>query len=167
MAELPQKANSKDNNEGMGDFTAMPAGVYVGQIKQSSYKQTKAKTGHFLELVITILSPSKYSKRTLYERLNLDNPNPIAVEISNKTLNSICKACDKVAVEDSEELHGIPFEMTLAVEPATKVNPESNNIKGYKKYAGGAIAETDTEPSTEESSEAGPEVKKKKLPWKT
>ena len=108
MARLPLTANTPDNKAGMDDFSAMEAGSAPAFIRTSSYKETKAKTGHYLQLIWKIADgPNK--GRQIFDNLNLDNPNTIAVEIANKSLNSICQACDKVGVEDSEILHGIPI----------------------------------------------------------
>lgn len=130
MARLQYTANSPDNQQGLEDFTPIPAGDVIGIITKSQYKLTKAKTGNYLQLIWKVQG-GKYNGRTLFDNLNLDNPNPIAVEIANKTLNSICKACQKVGVQDSEELHGIYVKLTLSVQAATETNPASNNIKAY------------------------------------
>ncbi len=166
MAKLPLSYNTADNKEGMSDFSAIPAGPYIMQIVKSDYKQTKAKTGHYLQVVLKVLT-GKYKGRTLFENLNLDNPNPIAVEIANKTLNSICQACDKAAVEDSQELHGIPMKVTLKVVEKTETQPASNSVVKYEKYDGETIVDepdTGVGASTEEASGSGDSVKKK-MPW--
>jgi len=162
MAKLPLTFNTKENNEGLGDYTALPAGEYIANIIKSEYKATKAKTGHFIELQLKLLA-GKSKGRVLYERLNLDNPNPIAVEIANKALNSICQACEKVGVEDTEELHGIPMKLTLKVVPATSSNPASNSIIKWAKASADDMVPAD-EPN---EAEVVDNVQKtaKKLPW--
>ena len=161
MARLPLSANSQDNNEGLSDYTPIPAGDVLAYITKSEYKRTKAKTGNYLQLVWKVQS-EKYKGRTLFDNLNLDNPNPIAVEIANKTLNSICKACDKIGVQDSEELHGILCKLTLAVSPATATQPASNDIKAYNKASEKDSIPVDTEKSEQPSTKS---VVSKKLPW--
>jgi len=143
MPLLPQKANTEGNNETQGDFTALPAGEYVAQIVKSEFKDTKAKTGKYLQLQFKVISgPEGVSckGRVLFERLNLVNPNPIAVEIANKSLNSICVACGKAGVEDSDELHGIPMKITLKVEDATPNYPASNGFTGFHSLEEGGAA---------------------------
>jgi hypothetical protein len=159
VARLPLTANTEDNKEGLDDYTPIPAGPVIAQITTSGYKQTKAKTGNYLQLIWKVIS-GKYAGRTLFDNLNLDNPNPIAVEIANKSLNSICQACEKVGVQDSEELHGIPVELTLSVTPATSTQPASNNIKAYKKVDGASALIAD---NTE--NRPGETKPTKKLPW--
>lgn len=142
MALLNKKANCEGNNETQGDFSAVPAGDYVAQIVKSEFKDTKAKTGKFLQLQFKVISPEEFKGRVLFERLNLINPNPIAVEIATKALNSICVACGKAGVEDSDELHAIPMKVTLKVEPATPNFPESNSFTGFHPLDGEGGAST-------------------------
>ena len=130
MAQLPQAYNVEGNNESLEDFSAIPAGDYTAMIKSSIYKQTKAKTGHYLELMWVVVGGPLRGK-VLFDRLNLDNPNPVAVQIASKTLNSICKAAGVIGAQDSEELHGKPCTLTVSVKAATAAQPESNEIKAY------------------------------------
>jgi len=145
MALLPKKANTAENSEQLGDFSALPNGEYIAQIKSSEMKKTKAGTGSYLQLIWTILHPAEFKGRVLYDNLNLNNPNPVAEDIANKALNSICAACDKVGVEDSVELHGIPIKLKVQYVKATKVDPENNNIRAYTKFDG-ELPEADDEP---------------------
>jgi hypothetical protein len=167
MAQLPLSYNTPENNEGLTDFTALPADKYVVHIVKSEYKETKAKTGHYLQLQQKVIS-GKYKGRLIFENLNLDNPNPTAVEIANKALNSICKACKKAGVQDSEELHGIPFYATLKVNPATATQPASNQVVSYSAIEDGANIEIDV--SAESTPASNPDATStpkegKKLPW--
>ena len=163
MAQLPQSYNSENNKEGMTDFTAMDAGKYPMTIVKSQYKETKAKNGHYLQLQMKVFE-GKNKGRMFFENLNLDNPNPVTVEIANKTLNSICQACDKAAVEDSSELHNLPLFVTLKVVPKTATQPPSNDVTKYEPYTEGGVPETEEEQTEEKTSEATPGTKKK-LPW--
>lgn len=137
MAMLPQKANTPENNESLGDMV-MPAGDYLSHIIKSEFKQTKSKNGHYLALQWKVLDgPGK--GRMLFSKLNLDNPSTMAVELATKELNSICQAANKVGVEDSAELHNIPIVLVVIKKDADDNWPASNEIKGYKnaaEYAG-------------------------------
>jgi len=156
MALLPKAANTEGNNQGADSFEAIPAGDYLAHITKSEMKANKAKTGHFLLLIHTILE-GEHKGSSIFVRLNLDNPNPKAVEIANKELNSICQACDKEGVEDSEELHQIPMCIKVAVEEATAQWPASNAVKKWmpeSEYVGenDPVAQaTDDAPVVEET----------------
>lgn len=158
MPQLPGKYNTPENKETIG-FDALPAGKYAAQVVKSEYKETKAKNGHYLQLVIKIIA-GDYSGRQIFENLNLDNPNPQAVEIANKTLNSICQACILAGVENSDELHGIPMEITLKKDKETDDYPESNSITAYKVLSGEDAVDNTSTDSVDKSAGGA-----KKLPW--
>ena len=144
----------------MGDFSAIPAGDYVSQIIKSEMKDTKDKKGQYLQLNHKILA-GKFKGRLLFSRLNLVNKSAQAVEIANKELATICKAIGKVAIEDSQELHGIPMTLVVTIKPATANYPEGNNIVNYKKASGDVPAEAEPEKTGEDK----PAGTKKKKPW--
>ncbi len=173
MVQLPKAANTPENSEGLDDFTPVPANKYIAQITKSLYKATKKKDGHYLKLIFKILI-GEYIGKTIIENLNLDNPNPIAVEIANKALNSICQATDQIGVEDSDLLHGIPIEINVKVNPASATNPASNSIIGYAPCPEGADIPEDTGETTsqttevvtqEEATTGSAPTEEKSLPW--
>lgn len=133
MARLPGSFNANEYDD-MG-FGVIPKGDYLMQITDSEYKENSKKSGHFLSLKREIME-GKYKGRTFYANLNLDNPNPKAVEIANKEFATTCRACGKVTVEDSEELHFIPHIVSIAVKPGKGDEPDQNIITGVKPAAG-------------------------------
>ena len=137
MATLPQAANTEGNNEQMG-FTPLPEDEYQMQIVESFFKDTKDKNGQYLQLNM-VVTDGEYENRKYIERLNLVNSNPIAVEIANKTLNSICEACGLRGVEDSEELHNIEFIAVMTIQDSgnSKYGPQ-NSIREYKSLDQGS-----------------------------
>ena len=169
MALLPTAANTEENSEGLGDRSALPAGDYLAHIIKSEMKETKEsikldnQSGFYLSIHYCILEGERKG-RMFFANLNLKNKNPVAVEIANKELNSICQACDLQGVEDSDELHQIPMCITLKVDPATAQWPEGNSITAYKpadEYEGEPEVEgaSSEEPVIEaEAVEAEPEV---------
>jgi hypothetical protein len=161
MALLQRKANCEGNKQGLDDFSPIPAGKYAAIIYKSEFKKTKDKKGNYLQIQLKVVN-GDHKGKVLFDRLNLDNVNPIAVQIANKTLNTICKACGKFGVEDSEELHGIPMLVTVAVKPATSTHAASNEIKYYAPCENGTqeapptgeVQETPTKEVIEEKEEA-------------
>ncbi len=173
MAQLPQVANSENNNEGQGDRSIIQPGDYVVCITKSEFKATKAKTGHYLNLTLVIAEGQRKGSM-MWTLLNLDNPNPVAVEMANKELNSICQACGLVSVEDSDELHGIPFGVTIDIKPGDASYPPSNTIKNYMPAddvdlgsSGGAEAESpkQTTATGNTGDTTGAAKAGQKLPW--
>lgn len=118
-------------------YGAMPEGAYTMIITESEKKPTKAGTGEYLQMVMEVLDVN-YSGKKIWVRLNLWNPNPMAVTIANQELASICKAVGVLKPSDSSDLHNKPFIGNVVV---TKDNRdrEQNEIKGYSGV-GGAVA---------------------------
>jgi hypothetical protein len=114
--------------------------------------------------------------KVVFNLLNLDNPNPVAVEIATKELNSICQAMGKAGVEDSNELHNIPVVLTLKVTAGTSQFAPKNEITGYKQASGNFSlpSEPVSAPPQQQEAVAAPpkeaapassEPESKKLPW--
>jgi hypothetical protein len=125
-------ANSVEPN---APFEVIPAGDYRVQITGSEMQENSQKTGSYLKLELEIIDGDQ-AGRKLFDRLNLDNPNPQAVEIAQRTLSAICHAVGVLTVSDSEDLHLRPMLAKVNVEPGRNVNGKeygpSNQIKGYK-----------------------------------
>ncbi|MBJ3778839.1 DUF669 domain-containing protein [Acuticoccus sp. 2012] len=67
--------------------------------------------------------------RKLFDRLNLVNANTQTVEIAQRTLSAICHATGKMQVTDSEQLHLIPLQADVTVQPPKNGYGESNKIR--------------------------------------
>ena len=111
-------------------FDAIPAGDYEAMVTDSIMKSTKDGTGQYLELTIEIQS-GQFQGRRLWDRLNLANRNPKAVEIAQKQLAQLCHATGVLQVQDSQQLHNRPIVAKVAVRNDPERGP-SNEIKGYK-----------------------------------
>lgn len=115
------------------DFTALPAGEYLAQIVDSDMKPTKKNDGQYAELTFEVMD-GEFKSRRVWARLNLDNPNPKAVEIAQRDLSSICHAAGKLQIRDTQELHYKP--MVIRVEVSKRDGyADSNEIKAYKAAA--------------------------------
>jgi hypothetical protein len=108
-------------------YGPLPAGEYEMVITRSASKPTKAGTGSYLELEMQIAS-GEHSGRRHWERLNLDNPNSTAVRIAQEALAKLCLALGLEHVEDSEQLHDLPF---IAVVGIDKKDDQRNVIYDY------------------------------------
>lgn len=127
MASINFDASGIDTTS---QFDAIPAGDYEAMVTDSTMKSTKDGTGQYLELTIEIQS-GQFQGRRLWDRLNLSNRNPKAVEIAQKQLAQLCHATGVLQVQDSQQLHNRPIVMKVAVKNDPERGP-SNEIKGYK-----------------------------------
>lgn len=123
---------------------AIPPGWYNAQMTGSEMKPTSDGSGTYLKCEFTILS-GDYAKRKQFDRINLQNKNPVAVEIAYRTLSAICHATGVIQVADSQQLHGRPLQIKVGLRAAGvgadgKNHDASNEIKGYKAIAGASAA---------------------------
>lgn len=119
-------------------YEALPAADYEAMVTDSTMKSTKDGTGQYLELTLEIQT-GQFQGRRIWDRLNLQNRNPKAVEIAQKQLSALCHATGVLQVQNSEQLHNRPIIMKLGV----RNDPErgmQNEVKGYKARASAAAA---------------------------
>jgi hypothetical protein len=120
-----------NNVEPMTEFEPIPAGKYLAVITASEMKPTKSGNGSFLELTLQVVE-GQFKGRLLWERLNLDNPNPLTVKIARSELAAICRAVGVMEPRDSCELHNLP--LVVSVKQKTDADGEMRNeVKGYAK----------------------------------
>ncbi len=116
--------------EPMDTFKPIPAGKYVAAIVASEMKPTKSGNGSYLELQFQVLE-GEYEGRLLWARLNLENPNKLAVKIARSELASICKAVGILTPNDSTELHDLPLQVTVKLKKRSDTGELTNEIAGY------------------------------------
>lgn len=159
MPQLPGVFRAQDH-ESMDDFSPLPVDKATGktkynmQIVKSELKDTKASTpenpGKRLVLTFKVID-GEFVGKVAWNGLNIINPNPVAMEIANKELRSICDACGKSQIKNSEELHMIPMEVTLGMKAADQNWPEQNIFKKYEAIGGVApAAESGSNPFDED-----------------
>ena len=127
MAALNFNAEGIDTTN---QFDAIPAGDYDAMVTHSEMRKTKDMTGEYLELTLEIQA-GQFQGRKLWDRLNLSNNNPKAVEIAQKQLAQLCHATGVMQVKNSEQLHNKP----VVVKVSAKNDPQrgmTNEVKGYK-----------------------------------
>lgn len=159
MAQLPSSFREESHGD-MGEFAPLPAGLYNVRIVDSAYKETKAKTGHYLEWKFEIIDGENAGK-FIWDRMNLDNPNSTAVDLANKALATLMRACGVAELDDSEELHGQELTIDLKFIVGKGDNPDSNNIRKYLPLDG---AERPAGPASDEDEKSSGEAKPKRRP---
>jgi hypothetical protein len=115
-------------------FDPIPADKYLAAITASAMKPTKTGNGSYLELTFSILE-GEYQGRTLWARLNLNNPNSTAVKIARGELSAICRAVGVMQPRDSVELHNLPLVINVKLKKRSDNDELTNEIKGYEAKA--------------------------------
>lgn len=125
-------------DEPLEEFQPLPVGEYLAAIEDSVFKDTKNGQGKYLHLTWVIVS-GEFKGRKIFSRLNLKNPNTQAVQIARREFASIREATGILEPTDSQQLHGIPCQITVACEKSDWNGQERiNNV--IKKYARRGVA---------------------------
>ncbi|QDV53720.1 DUF669 domain-containing protein [Gimesia fumaroli] len=115
----------------MESFDPLPADKYKAVIVESEIKPNKKQNGTYLQIKFQIIE-GQYQNRTLFARLNLDNPSDIATGIARSELAAICLAVDVPSPNDSAELHNIPLVLNVKCVTRKDNGEVANEIKGYE-----------------------------------
>ena len=162
MAKLGATFDSGQHEDMNTGFDPMPADEYIAQVIESEVLTTVKKTGKYIKLKFAILK-GEFKGRFVWTNLNIVNPNPVTVEIAQKELATLCRACGKAVIKDTQELHGIPILMKIKIKPAKDDYPAGNEPIGYKPATVGATAQNPTE--TEDSESTSPPIEDGDVPW--
>jgi len=133
--------------EPRGDLEPVPAGKYVAAVTESEMKPTKAGTGEYLQLTFQVLD-GPHKNRLLWSRLNLNNPNPTAVEIARGELSAICRAVGVTKPRDSADLHNLPLVINVKCVKRPDTDEITNEIKGYSRKEAPPAAPGSATPTT-------------------
>ena len=127
MAKLQFNSAGKDTG---GDFEPLPVGDYNMMVIESEISPNKKGTGSYLKIVLHCLD-DEYQGRRVYEYINIDHPNEKVVAIAERQLAELCNAVGVLELEDTQELHEIPFVARLKVEAGNEQFGPSNKVKKF------------------------------------
>lgn len=102
IADIFGQGFDRTTEEPAVEYSMIPAGKYPVEIEKSECVPTKAGTGHRIKLQLSIMD-GQHKGRKLFAGINIDNPNPVAVEIARKELSALCYATD-IPVADTVDV---------------------------------------------------------------
>nr|DAR80701.1 MAG TPA: Protein of unknown function (DUF669) [Caudoviricetes sp.] len=113
-------------------FQAIEPGWYDAKIDESEMRPTNSGSGAYLKLRFSIIG-GKHNNQKVFQNLNLQNPNPTAVEIAQKQLSAICHSMNVLQLQNSAQLHGIPLKIKVKIrKDPTNQYEDSNEIAAYE-----------------------------------
>ena len=124
MAQLLQAFNAQqfDPTQGGG---SLPVGRHPVIIESWEVKANKANDGGYLQLNVKLIDGPQTGTTGAY-RLNLYHSNPQTAEIAHRQLSAICHCVGVFNVQDSGQLHNIPFIIEVGLQKG-----EEAAQKGY------------------------------------
>lgn len=147
MAQLNFDATQVNPDQ---SFEPIPAGWYNMMIVESEMKPTRDGNGAYLQLTLKVID-GQYAGRQVFDRLNLQNQNPVAAEIAYRRLSAYCHATGVLQIQDSQQLHGIPLKARVSVRTdSTGQYDPSNEVKAVKSIneeTGTAVAPAQQAPA--------------------
>lgn len=143
MAQLQFDASAVQPDTGTPD--AIPAGYYNVMVDDSDVKPTAAGDGAYLQVRYNVLD-GQYAGRKLFDRFNVQNPNPVAQEIGYKQLSALAHAVNVLHIQDSAQLHGIPLQVKVKIRAAKGDYEASNEITGRYPAGTNAVGSTQSVP---------------------
>lgn len=112
MAGIGMQFNAGEHKERQID--TVPDGWYAVQIVNSEIKPTKTPGGARLNLQFKVLQ-GDFAGRVIFGGYNVKNSNPVAVNIAMEELAELSRAVKVPVWNDTEQLHGIPFNLKVKV----------------------------------------------------
>jgi len=124
MAQLIQAFNAQqyDPTQSVG---GLPVGKHPVIVESSEVKANKANDGGYLQLNLKLIDGPQTGTTGAY-RLNLYHSNPQTAEIAHRQLSAICHVIGVFNVQDSQQLHNIPFIVEVGLQKG-----EEAAQKGY------------------------------------
>ncbi len=123
------------DHEPTNDFEPLPAGLYMVEIDNAEVKTTKAGTGRYLKLEMSIIGQD-YMGRKIFANINLKNPNKQAEEIGLRDLAALGLAIGVTTIKDTTDLLGKPLIVKLSVKPGDGNYGPNNEVRAYKSIKG-------------------------------
>ena len=118
------------------DFAPLPAGWYTGFVEAEKLKETKAKTGWYLNLTVNVMQPEEFAGRKIFHNITLVNQNEKAVEIGKRELCGLGQAIGLLAVPDSSEILNKMLDFKLKVTAAKDGYDAGNEIRAFRACEG-------------------------------
>lgn len=117
-------------------FDPLQPGWYHVKIVDSEMKPVNPpKTGSYLSLTMEVIE-GPAAGRNLFLNLNLENENPVAVRIAYEQLSALCYVTGRIRCDNSQDLHGIPFQAKVTIRSASGNYDASNDVKGFRNAQG-------------------------------
>ncbi len=143
-------------------FEPLPEGTYLVMVQKCEEKPTKKGDGVQMVVELRVLD-GKYAKRTLFSRINLQNPSTKCVEIGRAELSALCRATGVMTPKNAFEFCNRTCQVKVAVAERGDGKGLTNEITKWEAV-GSAVAGLVTE-GTSKASQPAPAAATAAAPW--
>lgn len=127
---LLDKTFVTDDEDDAG-FELIPAGtIATVVIKESDIKTTSRGDGEYIKTVMEVMD-GDYAGRKLWHNFNVVNPNEKAVQIGRGQLKRLNQILGIAELQDTTELHGQPFRVSIGIQKGTGGYDDQNTVKKF------------------------------------
>ncbi|RWX19597.1 DUF669 domain-containing protein, partial [Rhizobium leguminosarum] len=107
MARLGQTFRAQDHDTEQNDFELLPNGIFKLEVSASEVKEE----GNNITLSISydVIEPEEYKSRKIFAYIDLQHNEADKQERGQREFAKLCRAVGVNDVEDSDELHFLPF----------------------------------------------------------
>jgi hypothetical protein len=124
-----------DDYDAAAGFEPIPAGWYPVEVEDAELKTTKAGTGKYVKVELTVIG-EEYTGRKLFPNINVENPNAKAVEIGLRKMTALALACGLKHIGDTDELIGHQIECRVKIKTEQGHEPD-NEVVAYRALGSG------------------------------
>lgn len=142
------------------DFSPLPSGAYEVEIADSEVKDTKAGTGCYLALELTVIGPTG-AGRKVWQNVTLKNASAEAESIGQAQLSALCRAVGIPVLKDSDQLFQKVLRVRLGLEKGKDGHPDRNKVTAWEAM-GAAATPAASRPAANTAAPAAPA---KAAPW--
>lgn len=124
MVQISFDANQVKPSEG---FEAIPTDEYTLAISSSEIKKLSSGEGARLAVTISVVD-GPMAGRMIFDGFNIQHPDSAVCDRAQRDLSALCHAIAVYQVNDTSQLHGVPFRAKVKLTPAEGKYDASNSV---------------------------------------
>lgn len=118
-------------------FEPIPMGAYTCIVTKSSFDRNKNGTGLIARIQYAVID-GPYKDRVLFDNFNIRHQTPMAQKIGEAQFAELCTAVGKTQIQDTSELHNLPFIADVTIEKRKDTGEAQNTVKKRRSLNGSA-----------------------------
>ena len=126
---IPFDPNAYEPSKG---FEVLPPGKYTCLIEGAELKDTKAGTGKYIKVTLSVLGEGDHKNRKLFDNINIFNPSEDCQRMGIAQLSSLGRAAECYPVNDTVDLVGKIVVAVVKVKKREDTGEDANTVRTYE-----------------------------------